>query len=361
LNTTRFEEGVDDAAWDALVLASPQGNSFLLSSTLNALARNEHPVAVPRRVMAFAPSGDCLAGWAVLRRRRFGMRYCSSFPLFYAGPLLGPEMSAPDQTSNRTALLARLADVMMRGLDACDTEAAPELPDVRGLLYAGCRAETVYAHLWPEGDAEAVPRFLNRAKRREMKGAAGCHAFDWLDIDAQSLEHFDRLHNRTLEKFKWVPPKAWRLGLLANMRDLGRHGICRIFAAVPSSSGHPLPCAMVSVLICPLRQTAWLWRVACESNDPGLVPALYVKAAQAVKSERGPAWRINFGGSPRLSLSLFKDYLGAQAVPHWRIRWMRHGWKSLAWNGASALREQARRTMTQWGLLRGLPLSDNDF
>lgn len=81
----------DEAAWDKLVRVSPQGNAFLRIGTLRGLAAHERPAARVWRVGAFQEDGTLAAGWAVLARSRAGIHYCSSFPLFYAGPILTPE------------------------------------------------------------------------------------------------------------------------------------------------------------------------------------------------------------------------------------------------------------------------------
>ncbi len=334
----------DEESWEELVRKSPQGNVFLSGAVLRLLAEHEKPRAKVLRVGAFTPEGELCAGWAVLQRRRWIFRYCSSFPLFYAGPLLAAEAPLTAHPSHRTRLLKGLAEALQNHLDILDTEAAPELPEARGLDYAGCLAEQTYTHLWPAGPASEVASHLNRSKRREMKAAAARHTFAWQPATPELLQRFDQLHNRTLEKFRWEAPPHWRQALLDNMRELEKLAICRIFTAKPAVSSDPI-CAAVSVLLSLPQRRAWLWRVAYETDDPGLIPALYVRAAEQLKEEFGPEITINFGGSPRLSLTLFKDHLGAIPTPHWIISWQRRGWKPLLWNGAAALKEIARRRL----------------
>jgi hypothetical protein len=340
-----------EAAWDELVRVSPQGNAFLRAGTLRALAAHEHPAARVWRVGAFREDGTLAAGWAVLARSRAGLRYCSSFPLFYAGPILAPEWNEPKRVTQGMDLLKGLARELQRGLDVIDTESAPGLPDARGLIYAGCRAEQIYTHVWPACPADDLVRQLNRSKRQESASAAGRHVFGWKTAEAETLDRFDRMHNQTLTKFKWVASRAWRATLLDNIRDLERIGVCRLFAAAPSSAPHE-PCALVTVLLSPDHRCAWLWRVAYRTEDSGLIPALYLRAGEAVKREFGAEWTINFGGSPNLSLARFKDYLGAVPTPHWRIRWQRPGAKSLLWNGLQSVKEVGRRNLTLWNVIR---------
>jgi len=342
----------EDASWDAFVRRSPNGNAFLLSETLSALAANETPVASVRRIGVFAVGTSTLeAGWAVLVRRRAGVRYCSSFPLFYAGPLLSPEWNDASRATQRMELLCGLAKEMQQGLDSLDTEAAPNLTDARGLIYAGCVIEQIYCHLWPACAPEDLTKLLNRSKRQEAASAAKRHVFGWRQADDKILETFDRLHNQTLRKFKWVASAAWRKSFLQNINTLEASGICRVFAAAPVAEPEQ-PCALVTVLFAPDHHTAWLWRVAYQTDDSGLIPALYLHAAETIKREQGSEWTINFGGSPNLSLARFKDYLGASPAPHWRIRWQRNSLRMIYWNFLLVLKESIRRRLTVWQIVR---------
>lgn len=342
----------DDAAWNELVCASPIGNAFLQSATLVALAANEVPRAQVWRVGAFAAdSGRLEAGWAVLKRRRLGIRYCSSFPLFYAGPVLHAEWLVPERVTARMDLLYGLTCELQKELDVIDTEAAPELPDVRGLLYAGCHVEQIYCHVWPACAPEEVSRLAKRTKRQEAASARKRHQFGWRNADPKTLAAFECLHKITLRKFKWVAPETWHIALRNNMVALETLGICRIYAAAPRQTPDD-PCALVSVLFSPAQQRAWLWRVAYQTDDSGLVPALYLHAAEAIKAEFGSAWTINFGGSPNRSLARFKDYLGATSVGHWRIRWQRNVLKMACWNVLVITKEIARRQLTLWQWIR---------
>lgn len=342
----------EDALWDAFVRRSPNGNAFLLSETLSALAANETPVASVRRIGAFVAGTSTLeAGWAVLVRRRAGVRYCSSFPLFYAGPLLSPEWNDASRATQRMELLCGLAKEMQQGLDSLDTEAAPNLPDVRGLIYAGCIIEQIYCNIWPACTPEELIKLPNRSKRQEAASAAKRHVFGWRPADANLLQTFDRLHNQTLKKFKWVASEAWRKSLIKNIAALETSGICRVFGAATLSEPER-PCALVTVLFSRDHHTAWLWRVAYQTEDSGLIPALYLQVAETIKKEHGADWTINFGGSPNLSLARFKDYLGATPVPHWRIRWQRNSLRMFYWNFLLVLKESVRRRLTLWHIFR---------
>lgn len=335
----------DDAVWDAFVEESPQGNAFLASSTLRLLASNEHPVATVRRVGGFSSEGVLDAGWAVLVRKRMGIRYCSSFPLFYAGPMLSSVWNKPDHSTKRMDLLYGLARIMLEGLDVLDTETDPSLPDVRGFIYADCLAEQIYTHIWPPLPSDALRKRMNRSKRQEANRSAKLHQFGWREATPDLLNEFDRLHNLTLKKFKWIASPAWRSSLLRNMAELESSGTCRLFAAAPAEAPE-FPCAIVSVLFSPARKTAWLWRVAYQTDDSGLIPALYTHVAEAIHEIAGEPWTINFGGSPHLSLARFKEYLGSDPAPHWRIQWQRPGRTMWQWEVLLSSKEFLRKHLT---------------
>ena len=333
-----------DAEWQDLLDHSPQAHDFLQTSVLASLARHEHPPAQVLKVgVRFKGQPGLVAGWAVLQRERWGRHFCRSFPLFYAGPLLRAEWCEESKVSQRLQILRLLGRTLIEDLDLLDTETMPNLPDVRGLLYADITAEQIYTHVWPEGEASSIAPRLNRSKRREMQAAAALHRFGWMQPTAEVMGQFQALHDKTLEKFKWNAPGWWKRQLTANVRELHEQGYCRVYAA--TKEGEASFCAAVTVLLSRRGRIAWLWRVAYETEYPGLVPALYVRAAEEVKKEFGPAWIINFGGSPRASLGLFKDYLGAVATPHWQLRWFRPGWKSLLWSLAENFKEGLRQAV----------------
>lgn len=79
----------------------------------------------------------------------------------------------------------------------------------------------------------------------------------------------------------------------------------------------------------------------------GLVPALYASAGDAIWEEYGHDWAINFGGSPNRSLDRFKDYLGADPVPHYQIEWHRPGYPWAIWNGGYALKCRLERARNE--------------
>lgn len=333
----------EEALWDAFVDASPQGNAFLLSQTLRTLARNEHPPARVHRVGAFTSDGTLDAAWGVLVRTRGPFRYATQFPLYYAGPLLSPEASAPKHQTHRIALLEGLARALFQDIDILETESAPELPDARGLIFAGCDVQQIYTHVWPAGSADDLAGWPNKPKRYEMRRAARAYQFRETPGTPETLARFDALHNRTLEKFKWKAPPHWRKALLTNMAEMESAGCCRLYAAAPEAAPDQ-PCAIVSILLSPVQQRAWLWRVAYDTDEPGLVPALYVEASKDLKTCGGPGWTLNFGGSPRPSLAAFKDHLGGLPTPHWRITWQRPGWRGQLWHLSKRVKETLRQT-----------------
>lgn len=66
--------------WDDLAESSFQGGEFLTSKTLRKLADNELPPAKVLRIGVAKPGeSDLLAGWALLLRKRYGIRYNYQF------------------------------------------------------------------------------------------------------------------------------------------------------------------------------------------------------------------------------------------------------------------------------------------
>ena len=127
----------------------------------------------------------------------------------------------------------------------------------------------------------------------------------------------------------------------------------RIFTT-RNSSGE-LKAAVIALLSRDDR-TVYLWRCAYQSDAEShtVVPALYWKAALALREEWGAPLQVNFGGSPRVNLTLFKDYLGAKATLHFRLVHESAGWKTKAWKMSRQWKESARRVATRSGILDAL-------
>ncbi len=107
--------------------------------------------------------------------------------------------------------------------------------------------------------------------------------------------------------------------------------ICRLYAVFPKNENGK-PEVIVSVLLNPTTKTAFLWRIGISKNILGLVAAMYANATDSIREEFGKDWSINFGGSPRLSLSTFKDYLGATPTIHYCITKQKSGYPWFIWN-----------------------------
>lgn len=338
-----------DSIWDQFVLSSAQGGDFLKTDVLFSLSKNEIPAAkVIRLALASPDQPDLfLAGWAFLVRKRYGVSYNSSFPLFYCGPCLAPPLDGPDgSASKRLDLINQLAEEAKKYMDVIDCESHPSLTDPRGLLYAGYHVSCKTCHVWkPTGESSF--KHLNKTKRNEANRAKRSHTFDWVPVSQESIDRFSKLHDSTLDKFSWHAPQEWRNALANHTLTMGEMGVCRLFASMPENS--VAPDSMVSVLLNHAHKTAFLWRVGFSSDETGLIPALYASATDAVREEFGSDWTINFGGSPRLSLSRYKDYLGADVVGHHGISYQRPGRPWLIWNGGYAVKEwhQIHRAIRQ--------------
>jgi len=335
--TVRKFDNTEDAVWDNLVKQTPDAGDFLRSTCLWNLTDTLNPSAtLVRLVVEDEKAGGPVAGWALMIRRRLGVRYNTQFPYYYNGPFVAaPYDRDPGQGARRIRYTHLLARAVLEEVDVIDAECPPGFEDVRGMLYAGFRVEQRSCHVWRAGEVPILKRF-NRTKRNEARRAMRTHTFGWEEMSPEGLAAFRRLHDAGLAKFSWNPPEKWREAL-DRQTALGKEsGMCRLFGARDESG----TCrALVSVLFNPLRQTAYLWRVGFDSDQTGLIAAMYAEAAEAVRQEKGMDWEINFGGSPRFSLSLFKDYLGAEAVFHAALLYQRPGWPWMLWNGVFGLKE----------------------
>jgi hypothetical protein len=337
----------NESLWEALVQNSAQGGDFLRSGILRELADNEVPKAEVLRVGVLSPEEDSLlAGWALLIRKRLGIRYNSNFPLFYSGPCFAaPLDTAADRKlhTRRLDILCALAQAVQQQIDICICETPPGFPDIRGGLHRGFDAKIATCHIW-EAPEESAWTLLNRSKRNEANRIRrDQYIFDWMPLNETTIQTFSRLHDITLDKLSWKASAAWRDALAKHTLTAGNAGFCRLYATFAPDAPDEAA-AVVSVLTNPARKTAYLWRMGSADDRAGLVPALYASASDAVWEEYGRDWIINFGGSPNRSLDRFKDYLGAEPVPHYQLEWQRPGYPWIVWNGSYALKCLFERT-----------------
>jgi hypothetical protein len=241
-----------------------------------------------------------------------------------------------------------LSRAVKQEVDACQCELPPGFPDIRGFVYGGLDVLGVACHVWTPSEDESCWSRMNRTKRNEANRIKREeYTFRWLLMTEESIAAFDRLHAHTLSKLSWHAPSAWCEALAAHTFEMGKAGICRLFGAfAPGETSDPE--AVVSVLFNSVRKTAYLWRMGTASDKPGLVPALYASAGDAIHAETGTDWSINFGGSPLIALSRFKDYLGATPTFHCQLEWQRRGWPWAVWvlgYGAKARFERHRHRL----------------
>lgn len=345
LTVIKIDES-NEYLWERLAGESAQGGEFLRSNILKKLADGEIPRA--RLVRLGVPSEDgqsLLAGWALLIRRRWRIRYNSNFPLFYSGPCFAPPLDRKGDRSlhsKRLDILNILARAVKNEIDTCQCELPPDFPDVRGCIFAGFCVKLTACHIWEPSENSCKDR-PNRTKRNEANRVRReGYTFDWLPMTESSIAVFNRLHGYTLAKLSWKAPELWCNALASHTFETGKAGICRLFGAF-SPGEQADPEAVVSVLFNSARKTAYLWRMGASSNKPGLVPALYAAAGDAILAETGPGWSINFGGSPLIRLSRFKDYLGAEPVFHCQLEWQRPGWPWIVWTFGYALKKRIDR------------------
>ena len=346
--TVRTLTSADDAAWDQLVVASPQGNVFQRSTWLAMMQATEPE---PRLFRLGCFDGERLVGGqAMFCHREFGLELSTTFDFFYCGPMVAPDSHGRQAHVSATgyAIVSALAEALSARLPYVDMEAHPTFEDARPFIYAGWEVLPLYTHIWPMAQPEAVWLAMNREKRRIIKQALSRFRFG-ADCDAETLTHFLELYRQTVLKFSWRPSFDWQRLFQERFRWMNERDGCRLYTA--RTAAGELAAAVV-VLLSREDDTAYLWRQgsAPERVTEGVVPALYWYAAQELAREFA---FVNFGGSPQASLSRFKDYLGAQPRLHFRLvknnsrarLWfyalLRHS-KDVAYNTVMATRDHAR-------------------
>ena len=314
--TVRELQSDDMGAWDELIVDSAQGNVFLRSDWLEMLCDTD-PALSMLILGCFGSKGELLGGQAVPYVERWGMSTTTEFEFFYSGPVLAQHDRAgrPRQVSRRRETISALAEALSTRLAYIDVEAHPTFRDARSFLYDGWQVDVLYTHLWHMDDPERVRSNMNREKRREIRRAREQYVFA-AEQSKAALDAFLPLYGETMRKFSWRPSARWEEIFRERFSWMAARDGCRLYTA--RTPDGELASGVV-VLLSREDQTAYLWRQGSgeEHVRGGVVPALYWHAACDLASELP---NTNFGGSPEPSLSRFKDYLGADAVPHFRIR-----------------------------------------
>ena len=127
---------------------------------------------------------------------------------------------------------------------------------------------------------------------------------------------------------------------------VAEHEVGRVFGAWDASDQL---CGAVIVLLSREDRTIYLWRCGYKANKTGntIVPALYWYAAMHWLEQWGKPLACNLGGSPLMNLSMFKDYLGADVVPHQKLIFRPLGFRPLAWRIGRTIKERSRKKLTR--------------
>ncbi|HMO04973.1 MAG TPA: GNAT family N-acetyltransferase [Kiritimatiellia bacterium] len=338
-------------AWDALVSASPDANSFLRWESLDLIARTDSYGVRFHRVAVIDVEGGFRGAWALPFRTKAGFRYSTYFEFFYAGPFLHPDLESGSvhHARERMEVMQALASAQADFLDVIEAETHPAMTDVRPFLYAGWQVHPLYTHVWDMSDQEQVWNSMNREKRRLIRRTTDTMRFGFEPGDGV-IEDFITLYRRLITKFDWVPLPRWDHDLRRRLVALRDRDEGRLYAGRDAAG--ELKAAVITLLSRDDR-TAYLWRCAYTPDPEAhtVVPTLYWQASIALRAEWGAPLHVNFGGSPRLTLTLFKDYLGARPVVHYRLVHERPGLKTGAWRMARRWKESVRRIATRRGLL----------
>ena len=304
----------EHAAWNALIAESPEGNVFLHTDWLRMLCDTDPDLRILKACCS--RDGKLVGGQVICYRRRWGMNLATDFEFFYGGPFVAPSFHAAysRRASEHIAIVSALADWVAPRLATTRWETHPAFRDARPYLYGGWEVRTLYAHIWKMRDTEQIWKGMAREKHREIKRAQELCSFAVEQKDA-ALDAFLPLYRGTMRKYSWWPSPTWEMTFRERFRWMRKRDGCRLYTARTADGEMQAGCL---ALLSREDNTAYLWRQGSGNGRAmmGVIPALYWHAAVDLASEFA---YVNFGGSPEMSLSSFKDYLGAEVAPHFQI------------------------------------------
>lgn len=332
----------EDASWDAFVDASPTGNRFLRSDCLRMLEQTDSVGIRFERLGAFASDGTLRGAWALPYAQRFRVRASTYFELFYAGPMLAPELESGSvhEADERLEVLHGLAEGHGKRMHLIEAEAHPRFRDARGIRYAGWTLQTRYTHIWDFESPEELFGRMNRERRRLIRRAQETYEFA-PEPPETAIRDFTPVYRALMKKFDWFPSRRWERDLSARLDWLQANGVAGVYGARDASG---VLQAAVVVLLSPQDHTVYLWRCGYDEDAGGnsVIPALYWNACLHWREQWGTPFYANLGGSPHYTLALFKDYLGAKVVPHLRLVYHRPGVSAIGWRAARKTRYLTR-------------------
>jgi len=208
-------------------------------------------------------------------------------------------------------------------------------------------------------ECDALWAAMTREKRREIRRAEENFTFSQEEGDAV-LDAFLPLYHQTMYKFTWRPSLKWETIFKKRINWMLLRDGCRLYTA--RTADGELAGGVVA-LLSREDQTAYLWRQGSQAHQLGLVSALYWRAACDLAGEFP---QINFGGSPQFSLSQFKDYLGARAVPHLQFSKRNSRYKLALVETAYTLKDQLYNLLMRvayrpWQKLRHRKFNEEDI
>lgn len=349
-----FPPGAEED-WEALVKVSPTANRFQHLDCLQMLEETDSYHTRFLRLGVYNAKGSLRAAWALPYRAHLGLRYSTYFEFYYAGPMLHPDLETGSVhvAKERLDILHLLAQTFSERLHVIEAESHPRLNDLRGLQYAGWTLRALYTHVWEFNDPDVVFAAMNRERRRLIRRAGEHYTFAPLHGN-DSSDAFIHLYRELVKKFDWTPLPRWDHDLKQRLAWLRDRDAGLVYGARDEEGRL---CAAVILLLSREDRTVYLWRCGYipDQNAHTVIPALYWNACLHIRDQWNLPFTANFGGSPRRTLSHFKDYLGAKPVLHFKLIRDRPGPPAATWRALRRGKETARRLLTRRGLLGGAP------
>lgn len=323
-------------AWHRLLAEAPEGNACQRADWLGLLCATDP--ADQFVILGYFDDQDQLeGGWATTYRSQWGLKSTGRAEFFYSNPVLAacPQYNYSRQTTQRWTMVSALAEALAERIPLIEVECHPRFTDVRALQFAGWEVRPLYTHVWDMTQPQQAWHEMNREKRRQIRHVQQQYAFGTAE-DPESVRQFIQRYHETMAKFGWWISPAWEATFVERFRWMRARDACRLYTARAMDGSLA---AGVVVLLSREDQTAYLWRQGsgAEHLATGVVPALYWQVASDLAEEFAT---VNFGGSPQASLSRFKDFLGARAVPHFQVVRNRRPWRAAAQTQALWLKDR---------------------
>ena len=297
-------EITDTGQWDEFVQAATGGTVFSTSAWLECA---QEAIDRPVRLYGCYHKGNLVAGVTGIERKRGPFRFFTTPDLCpHGGFLYAPVASdSPARTeSEHSAATKVLAEFLTQRYDSLQITHAPDIVDMRDLIWSKWDVQPRYTYYIPLGDPDAIWNQVERRVRTVIRKAEkeGCQLRQVEDV-ALLRRQYELIYAAQPEGAPVSPEVVERFAAAAQKKGLTETQL------IESTSGEPASIVtFVKGFDC---MHAWVAGADPAFRDSGATSLLYWKFL-----EQSDSASFDFVGANMPGIALFKRGFGGELTPY---------------------------------------------